>query len=77
MIIETLSNFRHILYRSLTGDFGNTLKLRYLRSKTNDMILKNSSKLIMIDENLMKTKLFVTKIILVTFGDINVNKNHF
>ena len=40
------------------------------------MILKKSSKLIEIDENLMKTKLFVTKIILVTFGDINVNKNH-
>ena len=51
--------------------------LRYLRSKTNDMILKNSSKLIEIDENLMKTKLFVTKIILVTLGGINVNKNHF
>ena len=32
------------------------------------MILKNSSKLIEIDENQMKTKLFVTKIILVTFG---------
>ena len=46
-------------------------------SKTNDMILKISSKLIKIDENLMKTKLFVTKIILVTFGDINVNKNPF
>ena len=41
------------------------------------MILKNSSKLIKIDENLMKSKHFVTKIILVTFGDINVNKNHF
>ena len=51
--------------------------LRYMRSKTNDMILKNSSKLIEIDENLMKTKLFVTKIILVTLEDINVNKNHF
>ena len=32
------------------------------------MILKNSSKLIEKDENLMKTKLFVTKIILVTMG---------
>ena len=42
--------------------------LRYLRSKINGMILKNSSKLIEIDENLMKTKLFVTKIILVTMG---------
>ena len=41
------------------------------------MILKKSSKLIKIEENLMKTKLFVTKIILVTFGDINFNKNHF
>ena len=41
------------------------------------MILKNSGKLIEIDENFMKTKLFVRKIILVTFGDINVNKNHF
>ena len=38
---------------------------------------KNPSKLIEIDENLMKTKLFVTKVILVTFGDINVIKNHF
>ena len=43
-------------------------RMRYLRSKTNYMILKNSSKLIEIDENQMKTKLFVTKIILVTFG---------
>ena len=34
-------------------------------------------KLIEKDENLMKTELFVIKIILVTFGDINVNKNHF
>ena len=34
------------------------------------MILKNSSKLIEIDENLMKTEVFVTKIILVTFGKI-------
>ena len=41
------------------------------------MILKNSSKLIEIDENLMKTKLFVTKLILATFGDINVNENYF
>ena len=41
------------------------------------MIQKNSSKLIEIDENLMKTKLFVTKIIMVTLGDINVNKNNF
>ena len=51
--------------------------LRYLRSKTNDWILKNSSKLIEIDENHMKTKLFVTKLILAIFGDINVNENHF
>ena len=51
--------------------------LRYLRSKTNDIILKNSSKMIEIDENLMKTKLCVTKIILDTLGGINVNKNHF
>ena len=42
--------------------------LRYLRSKTNDMILKISSKFIEIDENLMKTKLFETKIFLVTFA---------
>ena len=49
--------------------------LRYLGSKTNDVILKNSSKLIKIDENNMKALLFVTKIILVAFGDINVNKN--
>ena len=41
------------------------------------MILKKSSKLIEIDENLMKTKLFVTKIILDTLGGINVNKNNF
>ena len=41
------------------------------------MILKKSSKLIEIDENLMKTEVFVTKIILVTFGGINANKNHF
>ena len=51
--------------------------MRYLRSKTNDVILKNSSKLIKIDENNMKALLFVTKIILFAFGDINVNKNHF
>ena len=37
------------------------------------MILKYSSELIKVDENISKTKLFVTKIILVTFGDINVN----
>ena len=36
-----------------------------------------SSKLIKIEENLMETKLFVTKIILVTFGNIKFNKNHF
>ena len=41
------------------------------------MNLKNSSKLIEIDENHMKTKLFVTKLILAIFGDINVNENHF
>ena len=41
------------------------------------MILKNSSKLIEIDENLMKTKLFVTKLIIATFGDINVIENYF
>ena len=41
------------------------------------MILKNSSKLIEIDENLMKTKLFVTKIMLVTLVGINVKKNYF
>ena len=41
------------------------------------MILENSSKLIEIDENLMTTKIFVTKLILATFGDINVNENHF
>ena len=51
-----------------------SISLRYLRSKTNDMILKNSSKL---HKNLMKTKLFVKKLILATFGDINVNENHF
>ena len=51
--------------------------LRYLRPKTNNTILKNCSKLIEIDGNLMKTKLFVTKFILVTLGGINVNKNHF
>jgi len=50
---------------------------RHLRSKTNDWIPKNSSKLIEIDENHMKTKLFVTKLILAIFGDINVNENHF
>ena len=37
--------------------------LRYLRSKTNDMILKISSKLIKIDENLMKSTHFVSKVI--------------
>ena len=36
------------------------------------MIVKNCSKLIELDENLMKTKFFVRKIIQVTFGDINV-----
>ena len=41
------------------------------------MILKNSSKLIEIDENLMKTKLFVTKMMLVTLVGINVKKNYF
>ena len=40
-------------------------------------VTENSSKLMKIDENLMKSKLFVTKIILVTFGDINVNKESF
>ena len=37
--------------------------LRYLRSKTNDMILKISSKLIEIDENLLKSIHFVSKVI--------------
>ena len=37
--------------------------LRYLRSKTNDRILKISSKLIKIDENLMKSTHFVSKVI--------------
>ena len=41
--------------------------LRYLRSKTNDMILKNSSKLIKIDKNLMKSIHFVSKVINSTF----------
>ena len=53
------------------------LVLTEIIAKTNDMVLKISSKLMEIDENLMKTKYFVGKIILVTFGDINVNKNHF
>ena len=38
---------------------------------------ENSSKLTKIDKNLMKTKLFLTKIILVTLKGINVNKIHF
>ena len=42
--------------------------LRYLRSKTNDMILKYSSKLVEVDEKLTKTKLFVTKIIWLFLG---------
>ena len=37
--------------------------LRYLRSKTNDMILKISSKLIKIDEKIMKSTHFVSKVI--------------
>ena len=37
--------------------------LRYLRSKTNDMILKIFSKLIELDENLMKSIHFVSKVI--------------
>ena len=40
--------------------------LRYFCSKTNDMILKISCKLIKIDENLIETELFVTSY----FGDI-------
>ena len=39
----------------------------YLRSKTNDMILKNSSKLIEIDKNLIKSINFVSKVISSTF----------
>jgi len=38
-------------------------RLRYLRSKTNDRIPKISSKLIKIDENLMKSTHFVSKVI--------------
>ena len=41
--------------------------LRYLRSKTNDMILKSSSKLIEIDKNLIKSIHFVSKVINSTF----------
>ena len=41
--------------------------LRYLRSKTNDMILKSSSKLIEIDKNLIKSIHFVSKVIDSTF----------
>ena len=40
--------------------------LRYLRSKTKDMILKNTSKLIEIDEILLKSSLFVSNIIIST-----------
>ena len=48
--------------------------LRYLRSKTNDMILKKSSKFIRIEENLMKTKLFVTKCLdFMIFSSIFIN----
>ena len=41
------------------------------------MILEISSKMIKKDKNLMKTELFVSKIILGTLWDMNVNYDHF
>ena len=44
--------------------------LRYLRSKTKDMILKNSSKLIEIDENLIKLNFLGKKILWLILGTL-------
>ena len=67
--------FRQAVKNSWGSKSGTKTKLK--KGGGAKKILKNSSKLIEIDENLMKTEVFVTKLILATFGDINVNENHF